>query len=122
MRTLSEAGALAALASGELFEAELEDGSLLIRVRDHVPHLCTAVHAGHRLRKDLSDQCLLDELARQTEEDPLTDQLIDGFPVILAARDSRYEYDLNRRPEDCVYETAWDKELWSSPLTAWKRY
>ncbi len=118
MQTLSEAEVLAALASGELFEAELDDGSLLIRVRDHIPHLCTAVHAGHRLRKDISDQCLIDDLARQTEEDPLTDQLIDGFPVILATRDSRYEYDLNRSPEDCVYETAWNKQLWRSPLTA----
>ncbi len=39
------------------------------------------------------------------------------MPITLTGLDSRYEYDLNRGEETCVYETAWGKQVWKQPLT-----
>ncbi len=36
---------------------------------------------------------------------------------LIAGRDSRFEYDLNRFPEEAVFETAWGKQLWKEPLS-----
>lgn len=117
MQTLSEQKIIAAIAAREIFEATLEDDSLLIRVNEYVPYVCTAVHAGQKLRKDLTERCLLTPKERLREEDPFTDQLIDSFPIVIIGRDSRYEYDLNRDPEACIYDTAWEKKVWKRALT-----
>lgn len=100
------------------FHAELDDGSLEIRIDDYTPTVCCALHAGHRLRPELNSICELNAEQRIYEEDPHTDALIDAMPITLLARDSRYEYDLNRTPEDAVYDQAWGKKIWSRPLTA----
>ena len=121
MQMQSEAEILSAIAAGQPFAAQLEDGSLGIKVQEYVPYLCTAIHAGHRLREDLVANCLLSEAERLQEEDPYTDQLIDSFPITLVALDSRYEYDLNRSPEHCIYEQAWGHQVWRTPLTVSQR-
>jgi uncharacterized protein (TIGR02421 family) len=118
MLTLSEDEIVAAIAAGDTFEAELDDGSIIVRVNEYVPYVCSSIHAGHRLRDNLVDNCLIDENARLQEEDPFTDQLIDSFPITLTARDSRYEYDLNRTPETCVYDDLWGSQVWRKPLSA----
>ena len=120
MQKLSETDIIMSLTEGKLFEAELENGSLYIRVREYVPYLCTAIHAGHQLRPELSENCCLNEDARLREEDPYTNQMIDAFPVILVAKDSRYEYDLNRAPDACIYENAWGKSVWKKKLTSFE--
>ncbi|WP_017323933.1 flavohemoglobin expression-modulating QEGLA motif protein [Synechococcus sp. PCC 7336] len=116
MQTLDEQQLLDRLSAGETFAATLADGSLDIWVREYVPYLCTAIHAGHRLRPDLEEICAIDEQERLREEDPYTDTAIESFPIALVARDSRYEYDLNRSPEECLYEVAWGKQVWQQPL------
>lgn len=118
MQTLSEQEILTAIEAGETFEATLKDDSLIVRISEYVPHVCTANHGGHQLRQDLVDHCLLDKKQRLREEDPFTDQLIDSFPVVLIAKDSRYEYDLNRDPQECIYGTAWEQKVWKRPLTS----
>lgn len=118
MQTLSETKLLAAIAAGEAIEAELDDGSLVLCIKEYVPYIGTAIHAGHRLRAELADNCLLDEAQRLQEEDPFTDNMIDSLPITLVARDSRYEYDLNRPPADAVYIDAWGTPVWRKPLSA----
>jgi N-formylglutamate amidohydrolase len=42
--------------------------------------------------------------------------MVVSHPILIAGRDSRFEYDLNRPPEEAVFETAWGKQLWKNPL------
>lgn len=118
MQTLSEDEIISAISAGETFEATLDNGAFLIRVREYVPYVCSSIHSGHKLTPALEKKCLISESDRLQEEDPYTDQMIDSFPITLVAMDSRFEYDLNRPPESCVYESAWGKEVWKKPLTA----
>jgi hypothetical protein len=42
--------------------------------------------------------------------------MVKSHPIVLSSCDSRFEYDLNRPPEEAVFETAWGKQLWKNPL------
>lgn len=117
MRTFSEIEILEKIDNGETFEALLEEGSLEIRVLEYVPYICTAIHAGNRLQESLKQKCRLSDQERLREEDPYTDEMILSFPISLIGRDSRYEYDLNRSTEECVYTTAFKQKVWKRPLT-----
>ncbi|MCP4956510.1 MAG: flavohemoglobin expression-modulating QEGLA motif protein [Photobacterium aquimaris] len=99
------------------FEAHLDDGSLMIRISEYQPYIATAVHNGHNLRQSLQTQCALTEEERYFEEDPFTGDFISSLPIVLQGEDSRYEYDLNRAPENCIYDDAWGKNVWSTPLS-----
>jgi N-formylglutamate amidohydrolase len=68
------------------------------------------------MRNELKLKCELDEYHRWYEEDPHTGQFIESMPITLIANDSRFEYDLNRKPEDCIYEEAWGKKIWKKKL------
>ena len=74
------------------------------------------MHNGGRLTKELADNCLLSQKERYHEEDPFTGSFIENQEITIIAHDSRYEYDLNRTHEECVYETAWGKEIWKTAL------
>lgn len=121
MLKLSEAEIIKRITAGELFECEIEDGSFLLKVESHTPAICTAIHAGHKFRPKLEGICLLNEGERLYEEDPYTDQLIQAMPITLVAQDSRYEYDLNRPIANCLYKTAWGKEVWAKKLSLKER-
>ncbi len=121
MQTLCEAEILALINAGKTFQAELNDGSLVLCVQEYTPHIGTAIHAGHRLPPNLVERCLLTESERLLEEDPYTDQLIAPFPMTLVAKDSRYEYDLNRSEAECLYEVAWGKPVWQEGLAAYQK-
>ncbi len=112
---------IARIEQGETFEARVNGGAFEIRIRDYAAHVCTAIHAGHRMRDDLLPKCALSESERLYEEDPFTDTLVENQPVTVFARDSRFEYDLNRAPEACIYEEAWGKAVWKQPLTETER-
>ena len=103
------------------FEATASDGSFSIKVSKYVPFFCTAIHDGGNLRPELKAKIALDEYSRWYEEDPFTGQFIESLPITLVGHDSRYEYDLNRRPADCIYEEAWGKPVWKKPLTGKER-
>ena len=99
------------------FEAVCEDYSFSIKIEEYVPFICGAVHDGHQFRKDLWENCLHSEYERWYEEDPCTKEMVRSHPIVLAGRDSRFEYDLNRPPESAIYEDAWGKKLWKNPLS-----
>ena len=100
----------------ECFEAVSSDYSFTIKIEEYVPYVCAAVHDGHQFRKELWQNCLHTEYERWYEEDPCTKEMIAEHPIVIAGLDSRFEYDLNRAPESAIYEDAWGKQLWKSPL------
>lgn len=98
------------------FEAVLDDYSLTIKIDSYVPYVCGAVHDGHQFRRDLWDNCFHSEYDRWFEEDPCTKEFIKSHTIVIAGCDSRFEYDLNRDPDNAIYEDAWGKKLWKTPL------
>ncbi|WP_373518001.1 N-formylglutamate amidohydrolase [Pricia sp.] len=98
------------------FEAISDDYSLSIKIEQYVPYICGAVHDGHQFRKSLWKNCLHTEYERWYEEDPCTKEMLRSHPIVIAGCDSRFEYDLNRDPENAIYEDAWGKKLWDKPL------
>lgn len=102
---------------GKPFMALAADDSFSVAIDDYVPYVCTALHNGGNLRERLRNKIRLNRHERWYEEDPLTSQFVSSLPVRLLALDSRYEYDLNRAPDQCVYGKAWGKEVWAEVLT-----
>ncbi len=100
------------------FEAVAEDYSFTLKIDDYVPYVCGAVHDGHQFRKELWDNCLHSEYDRWFEEDPCTKEMVKTHPIVIAGCDSRFEYDLNRDPDNAIYEDAWGKKLWREKLSA----
>lgn len=98
------------------FYAVADDYSFTLKIDDYVPYACAAIHDGHQFRKELWDNCLHTEYDRWYEEDPETKNMVISHPILISGCDSRFEYDLNRPPEEAVFETAWGKQLWKNPL------
>ncbi|WP_462150825.1 flavohemoglobin expression-modulating QEGLA motif protein [Pseudoalteromonas xiamenensis] len=105
-----------ALASQSPIEGFVSEGGFYLSIREYVPYVATAVHAGHRVREELTPYYAINEESRFKEEDPYTDAFIESLPITLIAKDSRYEYDLNRAPENAIYDIAWEQQVWLSPL------
>lgn len=103
--------------SETVFEAVAHDYSFTIKIESYVHYVCAAVHDGHQLRKELWDNCMHTSYERWYEDDPATKSMISSHPIVIAGLDTRFEYDLNRAPEVAIYEDAWGKELWKTPLT-----
>jgi uncharacterized protein (TIGR02421 family) len=101
----------------EVFDAVVDDNSFQIKINRYVPYVCTAIHAGSNLRPELKEKSALNDYERWYEEDPYTDEFIAALPITIVGNDSRYEYDLNRAPEVCIFEEAWGKSVWKKPLT-----
>jgi len=102
---------------GKLFHAVADDYSLTLKIDSYVHYACAAVHNGHQFRKELWQNCIHTEYERWYEEDPETKNMVSSHPIVLAGCDSRFEYDLNRDPENAIFETAWGKALWHEPLS-----
>ena len=103
------------------FEAIASDGSFSIKINQYLPYCCTAIHDGSKLRPKLKDKIIHDEYARWYEEDPFTGDFISSMPITLIGHDSRFEYDLNRNTDNCIFDTAWDKKVWKKKLTPKER-
>ena len=101
----------------ETFHAVASDYSFTLKIDEYVPYVCGAVHDGDQFRKELWDNCLHSQYERWYEEDPETKNMVISHPILIAGCDSRFEYDLNRIPEEAVFDTAWGKQLWKKPLT-----
>ena len=117
MRKLSIADIITNIASEVPFEAVSDDYSLTLKISEYAPYICGAVHDGHQFRKSLWDNCLHTEYERWYEEDPCTKEMVQSHPIVIAGCDSRFEYDLNRPPDGAIYEDAWGKQLWKTPLS-----
>lgn len=121
MQTLSEKEIILRIKRQESFAAVIDTGAFSIKIDRYVPAICTAIHNGDNVRKQIADKLLLNAKERKYEEDPYTYDILASFPIVLQGLDSRYQYDLNRPPEGCIYEEAWGKKVWSRPLTAKER-
>ena len=108
---------VAAIRNREALHASVNDGAFLIKIEDYTHFVCTAIHNGHNLRPGMVDKCALSEAERLREEDPYTADIVANMPITVVANDSRYEYDLNRPPETCIYEEAWGKAVWCKQLS-----
>lgn len=117
MQTLSEDVIIEKIKQREIFTAMIETGAFTLKIDRYEPALSAAIHNGGNLRPELRDNCLLSQAERYYEEDPYTGSFIEQQPITLIVHDSRYEYDLNRTTSECVYETAWGKEVWKKSLT-----
>jgi len=102
--------------SNKTFEAVASDGSFQIKINRYLPYCCTAIHDGSNLRQELAKKMQLDDYERWYEEDPHTGDFIASMPITLTVNDSRFEYDLNRNENECVYTEAWGKQVWKTPL------
>ena len=121
MERLKISEIIQSISRGEIIEAEASDGSFHIKINKYVPYCCVAVHHGSNLRADLKPKIALDDFQRWYEEDPFTGYFIDSLPITLIAHDSRYEYDLNRRPEAAIYDVAWGLKVWTWRLSPKER-
>jgi hypothetical protein len=117
MPKLSEQVIIEKIKKRELFTATIDGGGLTLKIDKYEPAMSAAIHDGGHFRTELVDNCLLSKSERYYEEDPYTGSFISQQPITLIAHDSRYEYDLNRNLDECVYETAWGKEIWKQPLS-----
>jgi hypothetical protein len=117
MLKLSIEEIIANIEAEALFEAVANDYSFTIKIDSYVPYACGAVHDGHQFRKELWDNCKHTAYERWFEEDPATKEMVQTHPIVIAGMDSRFEYDLNRGPDNAIYEDAWGKQLWHEPLS-----
>lgn len=115
--SLSEQEIVNRINSRECFSATIIGGAFTVKIAKYLPAMSAAIHNGGQLRAELQDNCLLSQSQRYYEEDPHTGSFISEQAITLIAHDSRYEYDLNRNTDECVYETAWGVEVWKVPLT-----
>jgi hypothetical protein len=117
MHKLSVPEIISRIKNEEIFEAVSEDYSFTLKIDKYVPYVCGAVHDGHQFRKELWDNCYHSEYDRWYEEDPCTKEFVRTLPIVIAGCDSRFEYDLNRDPDNAIFEDAWGKKLWKEPLS-----
>lgn len=109
---------LSLIQRGQPFSGELIDAGCLVKIDEYLPVVCTAIHAGSRLRDELTHRCVLNETERLFEEDPFTDDMIASQPITLVGLDSRFEYDLNRALTlSTYYKSAWNRLVWKKPLS-----
>jgi len=101
----------------DTFTATVAGSAFTLKIEKYEPALCAAIHNGGNMRPELVENCLLSKDERYYEEDPFTGSFIEQQSITLIGHDSRYEYDLNRTLNECVYETAWGKEVWKDPLS-----
>jgi hypothetical protein len=121
MLKLTVSQIIAKIKANQIFEAVCSDYSFTIKIEEYVPYICAAIHDGHQFRKELWSNCTHTEYDRWFEEDPSTKQFVQSHPIVIAGCDSRFEYDLNRDPENTVFDTAWGKQLWRKPLSKTKK-
>ena len=99
-------------------------GSAAFNFKESSHNIAVALHSGSRVRPGLQGimQASLSERAR--EEDLYTERLVEDFPLVLFARDSRFEYDLNWEEDHCIYDynkKKWGLQVWKRPLTSEER-
>ncbi|MBC8226845.1 MAG: flavohemoglobin expression-modulating QEGLA motif protein [Gammaproteobacteria bacterium] len=117
MQNLKVSEIIELITQEKTFEAIASDNSFRIKINKYVPYCCTAIHDGSNLRDQLKGKIAINDYERWYEEDPHTGKFIDSLPITIVGLDSRFEYDLNRDPESCIYDEAWGKKVWKRSLT-----
>jgi N-formylglutamate amidohydrolase len=101
------------------FSGITELGSAEFRLLKPACHAGVVLHAGSRIDPVLKENLLISEADQFREEDPYMQEFIRDFPLQIIARDSRFEYDLNRDPGDAVYPYGQPKfgmDMWKRKL------
>jgi len=83
-------------------------------------HAGLVMHAGSRIRAGIKESLSVSRMGRFREEDPYLDAFIRAMPIQIIARDSRFEYDLNREPHRSIYPfdaLKWGLKVWSREIT-----
>jgi len=101
----------------ETFNAIINDNSFFIAIEEYMPYACLAIHNGGNFREELRDKIALSKMDRWLEEDSHTWLFIASLPIRIIVYDSRYEYDLNRNENSCIYDEAWGKQVWKESLS-----
>lgn len=86
-----------------------------------IPIIATAIHNGHKVRRELERLYAIDEHSRLREEDPYTAIWTTVVPNRAIVLTSRFEVDLNRPREHAVYlkpEEAWGLKVWKKKPSA----
>jgi hypothetical protein len=109
------------LKSRQPFSAVFENSGFELHVRDYLPIVVTAIHDGHRIADDFAEKIKVTDAQRQFEEDPYTGEIAEAFDVSIKVLDSRYCGDLNRHPEQCIYEKAWGHRVWKTGLESFEK-
>ncbi len=88
-----------------------------IDLNNESPIISAAIHNGHYFEKKLKQLSALSDSDRLREEDPYTGRWTNLTKNRIVANFSRFEVDLNRPREKCIYldpEDAWGLNLWHS--------
>jgi len=91
--------------------------SCVIELKSNSPIVSTAIHDGHELSVDHLRLFALSEKDRLREEDPFTGVWAKMSENHIVARKSRFEFDLNRPPENAIYlspSDAWGLNVWKT--------
>ena len=78
--------------------------------KNESPIVCTAIHNGHYVSSEVQKNLAVTEDIRLMEEDPFTELFTKSSSNTIIAGTSRFEVDLNRSVEKCIYlkpEDAW---------------
>ncbi|MFH1728786.1 MAG: N-formylglutamate amidohydrolase [Pseudomonadota bacterium] len=81
--------------------------------------IATAIHSGHHIRRELWPYLQISEEDRLREEDPFTNLFTDLCLNRVLVNTSRFEVDLNRPLENCVYKTShdsWGLDVWKKSM------
>lgn len=78
------------------------------------PVLALAIHNGHLMHPELLQDCGISEADRLREEDPYTEAFAEAFPNRIIVYTSRFTVDLNRSPEQAVYQKP--EDCWGLPV------
>jgi N-formylglutamate deformylase len=74
------------------------------------PIVCTAIHNGHNISLEVLKNIAVPEKTRLKEEDSYTERFTQFSSNTIITRTSRFEIDLNRSKEKCIYlnpQDAW---------------
>ena len=69
IKSLSVKEIIKKIRNQETFEAVSFQKTFHLKIRDYIPFLCAAVHAGNNLRSNLKDKIIHDEYERWYEEE-----------------------------------------------------
>lgn len=102
----------------EIIDGICLEAGMKIKILKYSNRVSLAIHTGSNFRKELEKKSNVKKENRWHEEDPLTDYFVEGFSNIeICGLDSRYEYDLNRAQDKCIYTEAWGVKVWKRELT-----
>ncbi len=84
------------------------------------PIVCTAIHNGHEVSEEVLNNLAISEEIRLREEDPFTDRFALLSSNSIIGRTSRFEVDLNRTFDNCIYlepNDAWGLQVRKNKVT-----